>query len=70
MEYIEEFIVLKDAGFDSEEVYYSGLDEVEAHRSYQRIKEGTRGIFKAYIKRDLVFNVPFIVSYTILKRVK
>ena len=44
MEYTEEFIVLKDAGFDSEEVYYSGLDEVEAHRSYQRIKEGTKGI--------------------------
>ena len=57
---IEEFIVVQNAGLDSEEIYYTGFSEIEAYRTYKRIKGGKKNIFKAYIKRDLVFNVPFI----------
>ena len=70
MDRIEELIVVKDAGLYTEEIYYSGHDEVEALRSYRRIKGGKKNIFKAYIKRDLVFNVPFIDTYDVIKVIR
>lgn len=70
MDKIAELIVVKDAGLFTEEVFYAGHDEVEALRSYRRIKQGKKNIFKAYIKRDLVFNVPFIDTYEVIKVIK
>ena len=67
---IEEFIVVLNAGLDSEEIYYTGFSEIEAFKNYQRIKSGKRNIFKAYIKRDLVFNVPFIDTYEIIEVIR
>ena len=70
MNMVEELIVVKDAGLYTEEIYYTGHDEVEAVRSYRRIKGGKRNIFKANVKRDLVFNVPFIDSYEVIEVIK
>lgn len=70
MNRVEELIVVKDAGLFTEEVFYAGHDEVEALRSYRRIKQGKKNIFKAYIKRDLVFNVPFIDTYEVIKVIR
>lgn len=67
---IEEFIVVQNAGLDSEEIYYTGFSEIEAYRTYKRIKGGKKNIFKAYIKRDLVFNVPFIDTYEIIEVIR
>ena len=58
---IEEFIVVQNAGLDSEEIYYTGFSEIEG---------GKKNIFKAYIKRDLVFNVPFIDTYEIIEVIR
>ena len=58
------------AGLDSEEIYYTGFSEIEAYRTYKRIKGGKKNIFKAYIKRDLVFNVPFIDTYEIIEVIR
>ena len=67
---IEEFIVVQNARLDSEEIYYTGFSEIEAYRTYKRIKGGKKNIFKAYIKRDLVFNVPFIDTYEIIEVIR
>ena len=48
----------------------NGGTEIEAYRTYKRIKGGKKNIFKAYIKRDLVFNVPFIDTYEIIEVIR
>ena len=67
---IEEFIVVQNAGLDSEEIYYTGFSEIEAYRTYKRIKGGKKNIFKAYIKRNLVLKVPFIDTYEIIEVIR
>lgn len=70
MGHTEEFIVVKDAGLFTEEVFYAGHDEVEALRSYRRIKQGKKNIFKANIERVLFNNVPFIDTYEVVKVIR
>lgn len=70
MESINMLKIILNVGFDSEEIYYTGFSEIEAYRTYKRIKGGKKNIFKAYIKRDLVFNVPFIDTYEIIEVIR
>lgn len=66
----KEYIVVKDSGLYTEEIYYTGNSELEAFRNYKRIKGGKKNIFIANIKRDLVFGVPFIDTYEILEVIR
>lgn len=66
----KEYIVVKDSGLYTEEIYYTGNNELEAFRNYKRIKSGKKNIFIANIKRDLVFGVPFIDTYEILEVIR
>ena len=63
-------MVVLNAWLDSEEIYYTGFSEIEAYRTYKRIKGGKKNIFKAYIKRDLVFKVSFIDTYEIIEVIR
>lgn len=65
-----EYIVVKDSGLYTEEIYYTGFSELEAFRNYKRIKGGKKNIFIANIKRDLVFGVPFIDTYEVLEVIR
>lgn len=66
----KEYIVVKDSGLYTEEIYYTGNSELEAFRNYKRIKSGKKNIFIANIKRDLVFGVPFIDTYEVLEVIR
>lgn len=66
----KEYIVVKDSGLYTEEIYYTGDSEIEAFRNYKRIKGGKKNIFIANIKRDLVFGVPFIDTYEVLEVIR
>lgn len=66
----KEYIVVKDSGLYTEEIYYTGFSELEAFRNYKRIKSGKKNIFIANIKRDLVFGVPFIDTYEVLEVIR
>lgn len=66
----KEYIVVKDSGLYTEEIYYTGNSELEAFRNYKRIKGGKKNIFIANIKRDLVFGVPFIDTYEVLEVIR
>lgn len=63
-------LVIKDKGFKFEEVHYCGNNEIEAQRKYKRLEGCQRTMVKADVKRRMIQNVPFIMSYEVTEVIK
>lgn len=63
-------LVIKDKGLKFEEVHYCGNDEIEAQRKYKMLEGCQRIMLRAEVKRQMIQNVPFIMSYEVTEVIK
>lgn len=63
-------LVIKDKGQRYEEIHYCGNDELQAQKRFKRLEGCQRLMAKAEVKRQLIQNVPFIMSYEITEVIK
>ncbi|HBI7084825.1 TPA: hypothetical protein K8M77_000296 [Clostridium perfringens] len=63
-------MVIKDKGQMFEEVHYCGNDEIQAQRRYKRLEGCQRLMVRAEVKRQMIQNVPFIMSYEVIEVIK
>lgn len=64
-----EFLVVQDYGLESEAILYAGESELKAYSVYKSIK-GKKNLFKANIKRTLIHNIPFVVSFEVIQEIR
>lgn len=64
-----EFLVIQDYGLESESILYAGESELKAYAVYKTL-EGKKNLFKANIKRTLIHNIPFIVSFEVVQKIR
>lgn len=63
-------LVIKNKGQRYEEIHYCGNDEIQAQRKYKRLEGCQRIMAKAFVKRQMIQNVPFIMSYEVKEVIK
>ena len=63
-------LVIKDKGLRYEEIHYCGNDEIQAQRRYKKLEGCQRLMVKADVKRQMIQNVPFIMSYEVTEVIK
>ncbi|MDK0636907.1 hypothetical protein P5F55_13920 [Clostridium perfringens] len=65
-----EFLLVTFQGEYGEAVKYCGCNEIEALKLYKQLKTPFKHIVRANVKRRLIRNTPFIMSYDVIEVLK
>lgn len=64
------YLTVKNYKMKYEEIHYCGASELEAVKKYKMLEGTKRNILKANVKRQMISDIPFIMSYEVIEVIK